>query len=161
MVRAFVGLGANVGDPVAQVSRALAKLAGLEKTRVERTSSLYRTAPLGHVDQPEFVNAVASLETALTPRELLDALLGIEEAAGRERTFRNAPRVLDLDLLLYGDEIIDAPGLEVPHPRMHERAFVLMPLSDLAPGIHIPGHGCVADLLAGLREQRVVRIDAQ
>ena len=159
MVRAFVGLGANVGDPVAQVSRALAKLAGLEKTRVERTSSLYRTAPLGHVDQPEFVNAVASLETALTPRELLDALLGIEEAAGRERTFRNAPRVLDLDLLLYGDEIIDAPGLEVPHPRMHERAFVLIPLLEIAPDVVIPRRGRAADLLGRLESQAVRKLD--
>ena len=159
MVRAFVGLGANVGDPVTQVSRALAKLAGLEKTRVERASSFYRTAPLGHADQPEFVNAVASLETALMPRELLDALLGIEEAAGRERTFRNAPRVLDLDLLLYADQIIDAPGLEVPHPRMHERAFVLIPLLEIAPDIVIPRRGRAADLLGRLESQAVRKLD--
>ncbi|MGB8434438.1 MAG: 2-amino-4-hydroxy-6-hydroxymethyldihydropteridine diphosphokinase, partial [Burkholderiales bacterium] len=110
MPTAFVGLGANLGDPVVQVTRALAALAALDDTRVVRTSSLYRTAPIGHADQPDYINAVALLDTALAPRALLDCLQGIERACGRERSFRNAPRVLDLDLLLYGDQVIASPG---------------------------------------------------
>jgi 2-amino-4-hydroxy-6-hydroxymethyldihydropteridine diphosphokinase len=159
MARAFVGLGANVGDPAAQVAWAVGELAGLAGTRLVRSSSLYRTAPVGYAKQPDFVNAVAMLETALTPRALLDALLGIERAAGRERTFANAPRVLDLDLLLYDDQVIDAPGLAVPHPRMHERAFVLVPLVEIAPDVVIPGHGRAGDLLRGLPERAVRKLD--
>lgn len=155
MARAFVGLGANLGDPVVQVTRALAALAELDDTRVVRTSSLYRTAPIGHADQPEYINAVALLETGLAPRALLDGLQGIERAAGRERSFRNAPRVLDLDLLLYGDQVIEAPGLVVPHPRMHERAFVLAPLVEIAPDTVVPGHGHAAELLRGAHDQVV------
>jgi 2-amino-4-hydroxy-6-hydroxymethyldihydropteridine diphosphokinase len=152
---AFVGLGANLGDPVAQITRALADLAVLDETRVVRASSLYRTAPIGHADQPDFVNAVAMLETALAPRGLLDALLGIERAAGRKRTFPNAPRSLDLDLLLYGEQRIDTPGLVVPHPRMHERAFVLVPLVEIAPDVVVPGRGRAADLLRAAGDQDV------
>ena len=159
MARAFVGIGANLGDPVAQVERAMAELAKLVDTRVVRTSSLYRTAPIGHTDQPDFVNAVVLVDTALSPRELLDALLAIEHAAGRERTFQNAPRLLDLDVLLYGDEIIDSPGLVVPHPRMHERAFVLAPLVEIAPGAAIPRQGRAADLLKRVNDQEVRRIE--
>jgi 2-amino-4-hydroxy-6-hydroxymethyldihydropteridine diphosphokinase len=155
MARAFVGLGANLGDPVAQITWALAELAKLDGTRVVRASSLYQTAPLGHTDQPDFVNAVALLDTGLAPRALLDALLGIEQAAGRERTFRDAPRRLDLDLLLYADQAIEAPGLVVPHPRMHERAFVLAPLVEIAPDATIPGRGRAADLLRAVGGQDV------
>lgn len=154
-MRAFVGLGANLGDPIAQITKAVASLAGLDKTHVVRASSLYRTAPIGHADQPEFVNAVVLLDTALAPRELLDALLGIERAAGRERSFPNAPRLLDLDLLLYGEQIIDTPGLVVPHPRMHERAFVLAPLAEIAPEAEVPGCGRAADLLRAVGDQDV------
>ena len=154
-MRAFVGLGANLGDPVVQITKAMASLAKLDKTRMVRSSSLYRTAPIGLADQPEFVNAVALLDTALVPRELLDALLEIERAAGRERSFPNAPRLLDLDLLLYGERRIDTPGLVVPHPRMHERAFVLAPLVEIAPDAVIPGHGRAADLLRAVGDQDV------
>jgi 2-amino-4-hydroxy-6-hydroxymethyldihydropteridine diphosphokinase len=155
MASAFVGLGANLGDPVLQVTRALAALAELDDTRVVQTSSLYRTAPIGHADQPEYINAVARLDTGLEPRALLDCLQGIERAAGRERSYRNAPRVLDLDLLLYGDQVIAVPGLVVPHPRMHERAFVLAPLVEIAPDTVVPGHGRAAALLRGTRDQAV------
>jgi len=155
MVAAFVGLGANLGDPMAQITKAMASLAALDKSRLARASSLYRTAPVGHADQPEFVNAVVLLETALAPHELLDALLEIERAAGRERSFPNAPRLLDLDLLLYGDQVVDTPGLVVPHPRMHERAFVLRPLVEIAPDAVVPGHGRAADLLRAVGDQDV------
>ena len=159
MAQAFVGLGANLGDPAGQIARALDALAALPGTRLARTSSLYRTAPVGHADQPDFVNAVALLDTALAPRELLDALLDIERAAGRERSFRNAPRRLDLDLLLYDDRLIEAPGLSVPHPRMHERAFVLVPLLELAPDAVIPRRGRVTDLLGTVGAQEVHRLE--
>jgi 2-amino-4-hydroxy-6-hydroxymethyldihydropteridine diphosphokinase len=159
MARAFIGLGANVGDPAAAVAWAAGELAGLAGTRLVRSSSLYRTGPVGYAEQPDFVNAVAMLETALTSRALLDALLGIERAAGRERTFPNAPRVIDLDLLLYDDQVIDAPGLAVPHPRMHERAFVLVPLVEIAPDVVIPGRGRAGDLLRGLPDQAVRKLD--
>ena len=155
MARAFVGLGANLGDPVAQVTRAIAALAALDRTRVVRASSLYRSAPIGHADQPDFVNAVALLDTELAPRALLDALIGIERTAGRERTFANAPRLLDLDVLLYEDRVVDAPGLVVPHPRMHERAFVLVPLVEIAPDAVVPGRGRAAELLRAVRDQEV------
>jgi len=158
MARAFVGIGANLGDPGTQVEWAIGELAKLAGTRVVRASSFYRTAPIGHVDQPDFVNAVALVDTALAPRDLLDALLAIEHAAGRERTFQNAPRLLDLDLLLYDDEVLDAPGLAIPHPRMHERAFVLVPLAEIAPDSVIPGHGRAADLLKRVNSQKVSRI---
>jgi len=116
---------------------------------------------MGHADQPDFVNAVVMLDTDLAPHELLDALLEIEKAAGRERSFPNAPRLLDLDLLLYGDQIIGAPGLDVPHPRMHERAFVLAPLVEIAPDAVVPGHGRAVDLLRAVGDQdvRVVERD--
>jgi 2-amino-4-hydroxy-6-hydroxymethyldihydropteridine diphosphokinase len=158
-VAAFVGLGANLGDPVAQVTQAMADLAALDATRVVRSSSLYRTAPIGHAAQPEFVNAVVLLDTGLPPRRLLDALLDIERAAGRERSFPNAPRRLDLDLLLYGEQRIDAPGLVVPHPRMHERAFVLAPLAEIAPDAVVPGHGRAAELLRAVGDQEVRAIE--
>jgi len=159
MASAFVGLGANLGDPVVQVTRALAALAELDDTRVVRTSSLYRTAPIGHADQPDYINAVALLDTGLAPYTLLDCLQGIERTAGRERTFRNAPRVLDLDLLLYGDQVIATPGLVVPHPRMHERAFVLAPLVEIAPDVVVPGHGVAAELLRDAHDQVIRALD--
>ena len=155
MAHAFVGLGANLGDPVAQVTKAIADLAALDETRVVRSSSLYRTAPIGHTDQPDFVNAVVLLDTGLAPRKLLETLLDIERAAGRERSFPNAPRRLDLDLLLYGKQTIDEPGLVVPHPRMHERAFVLAPLVEIAPDAVVPGRGRAAALLRAVSDQDV------
>jgi 2-amino-4-hydroxy-6-hydroxymethyldihydropteridine diphosphokinase len=147
MQRVYVGLGSNLGDPRAQVERALHALAQLPQTRLLRHSRLYRSAPWGRADQPEFVNAAAELDTELTPRALLQALLAIERSAGRERdATRWGPRVLDLDILVYGDEVIDEPGLHLPHPHLHERAFVLLPLAELAPRLHVPGHGAAAEL---------------
>jgi 2-amino-4-hydroxy-6-hydroxymethyldihydropteridine diphosphokinase len=149
-VRAYVGLGSNLDDPGAQLRAALSSLANLPRTRLSRASRLYRTPPWGRLDQPEFVNAVAELETELTPQELLAALQQIERSAGRERVERWGPRVLDLDLLLHGQRQLDLPGLHLPHPHLHERAFVLMPLVELVPDVVVPGRGRVADLLAAV-----------
>jgi 2-amino-4-hydroxy-6-hydroxymethyldihydropteridine diphosphokinase len=129
--RAFVGLGANLGDPQDQVRRAIAALGRLPGIRLVAASSLYRSAPIGVGAQPDFVNAVAQIETTLGPWALLEALLAAEARFGRERPSPGAARTLDLDLLLYGEERIDEPGLQVPHPRLHERAFVLEPLDEL------------------------------
>jgi 2-amino-4-hydroxy-6-hydroxymethyldihydropteridine diphosphokinase len=145
---AYVALGSNLDDPGAQVERGFAALAALPGTLLLARSRRYRTPPWGVVDQPDFVNAVARLETSLAPRALLDALLAIETRAGRVRGLRYGPRVLDLDLLLYGNCGLREAGLTVPHPRLHERAFVLLPLADLAPDLEVPGRGRVADLLA-------------
>ena len=156
--RAFVALGANLGDPVAALRAAFAALDSLPETRVVARSGLYRTAPLGVGEQPEYVNAVAAIETVLRPHALLDALLGIESGLGRTRDYPRAPRTLDLDLLLYGDETIRESGLELPHPRMHLRAFVLAPLAEIAPAATIPGRGRAAELLAGVRDQAIRRL---
>jgi 2-amino-4-hydroxy-6-hydroxymethyldihydropteridine diphosphokinase len=157
---AYVGLGSNLDDPVAQIRRALTALDRLPDTRVTARSSLYRTAPVGRIDQPDFINAVARLSTRLPPRELLAGLLAIEAQHARVRSTPNAPRTLDLDLLLFADAMISEPGLEVPHPRAHERAFVLLPMAEIDPAARIPGRGRVAELLAGVAGQRVARIDA-
>jgi 2-amino-4-hydroxy-6-hydroxymethyldihydropteridine diphosphokinase len=152
-VTAYVGLGANLDDPSAQVEFAFGELDRLPDTMLSARSSLYVSAPMGYDCQPDFINAVARLETGLPPRTLLTALLEIEHRHGRERTFRNAPRTLDLDLLLYGEARFHEPGLELPHPRMHERAFVLEPLIEIAPGLSIPGHGQVEALLGRCEDQ--------
>lgn len=145
---AFIGLGSNLADPRRQLQSALRELDALSGTRLLRHSRLYRSAPWGEREQPDFVNAVAMIETALTPRELLDALLGIERAAGRVRDGRRwGPRVLDLDILLYGDRILSESGLRVPHPHLAERAFVLLPLAEIVPDLHVPDAGQVATLL--------------
>ena len=154
-----MGLGSNLEDPVRQVLSALEALGRLPHTRVNARSSLYRSAPVGRLDQPDFINAVAELETGLSARALLEGLLAVEAGHGRTRSTPNAPRTLDLDLLLVGDEIISEPGLEVPHPRMHERAFVLLPLSEIDPDVRVPGRGRVAVLLQSIGNQQVTRID--
>jgi 2-amino-4-hydroxy-6-hydroxymethyldihydropteridine diphosphokinase len=154
-VLATVGLGANLNDPAAQVEYALAELDRLPATRLLARSSLYASAPVGYVDQPDFVNAVAQIETALAPRALLAALLDIEHRHGRERSFRNAPRTLDLDLLLYGAAHFHEEGLTLPHPRMSERGFVLLPLLEIAPDAVIPGRGRAADWAARCGDQHV------
>lgn len=151
-VRAFIGLGGNLGD-VAQVIRSAAgALAALPATVDMRLSSLYRTPAWGRTDQPDFVNAVALLDTELAPMDLLDALLDIERRFGRTRSEDAGdhwgPRTLDLDLLLYGDAVIALPGLTVPHPRMHQRAFVLVPLLELDAGVAIPSIGTAVNALA-------------
>jgi 2-amino-4-hydroxy-6-hydroxymethyldihydropteridine diphosphokinase len=157
---AFVALGSNLDGPRAQVTRGMQEVGLLHATRVLERSSLYRTAPVGFADQPDFVNAVVMVETALAPLDLLAELLGIERRHGRVREFLNAPRTLDLDVLLYGDLVLRESGLALPHPRMHERAFVLMPLAEIAPDTLIPGKGRVLDLLRGCQDQRLERLDA-
>jgi len=156
-IRAYVGLGANLDDPRRHVLAAFDALDVLPGTRVVARSSLYRTAPVGYADQPEFVNAVAAVETTLSARELLLALLAVERSEGRVRSFRNAPRTLDLDLLVYGDLILDEDGLHVPHPRMHERAFVMVPLAEIAPDLHVPGRGRAVDIAGALGSAGVTR----
>jgi len=151
---AFVGLGGNLGDAAASVREAFVALGRLPGTRLLRASRLYRTPAWGVTAQPDFVNAVAMIETTLAPTALLQELLRIERDAGRDRladgSDRWGPRTLDLDLLLYGDAVIDVPGLSVPHPHMHERAFVLVPLLEIAPDARIPGRAAVADALAAM-----------
>ncbi len=151
---ACVGLGGNVGDVARTLSDALAALDALPGSRLLRASRVYRTPAWGRSDQPDFLNAAATLETALTARELLDALLAIEQRLGRDRSAGDAakwgPRTLDLDLLLYGRAIIDEPGLRVPHPHLHERAFALVPLAEIAADAMIPGRGSVGAALAAL-----------
>lgn len=153
-VQACVGLGANLGDALAAVQGALQALDGLPDTRLLHASRLYRTPAWGKTDQPAFVNAAAVLETTLDARTLLDQMLQIERDWGRDRagdgSDRWGARTLDLDLLLYGDAVIDEPGLRVPHPHLHERAFALVPLVEIAPDIVIPGHGRAADIVAAM-----------
>ena len=157
---AFVGLGSNLGNPEATVRQGIAALAALQLTQLLAASALYRSAPMGHTEQPDFVNAVAQLSTGLSPQSLLAALLAIEQDHGRKRSFRNAPRTLDLDLLLYDADSIAAPGLVVPHPRMHERAFVLAPLLELAPACVIPGRGPAGEWLERCAGQTLSRLGA-
>jgi 2-amino-4-hydroxy-6-hydroxymethyldihydropteridine diphosphokinase len=158
MNTAYVALGANLGDPAATVGAAFAALTALPASRLVQASSLYRTAPVGFAGQPDFVNAVAELATALEPEPLLAALLTIEQDFGRRRGEKNGPRTLDLDLLLYGDRQIEQPGLTLPHPRMHLRAFVLLPLAEIAPQLAIPGRGSVAAWLPAVANQGIVRL---
>lgn len=156
--RAYVALGANLGDPVATVRAASAALARIAGARLLAVSSLYRTAPVGLRDQPDFINAVAAMDvdaTVLPAPTFLAALFAIEAEFGRVRSVRNAPRTLDLDLLLYGDAHFHEEGLALPHPRMHERAFVLYPLLEIAPTTLIPGRGRATDWLAGCVGQSV------
>lgn len=187
-VRCFVALGANLGDPVATVNAAIDVLRALPRTRFVAASSLYRTAPVGLKHQPDFINAVVEVRLACpqcdalgrpcaageptrsgAPRipcavppapTFLQSLFEIEAGFGRQRSVRNAPRTLDLDLLLYGELVSDDPSLTLPHPRLHERAFVLAPLAELAPDLAIPGRGAVADLLSRCGGQRIERIVA-
>ena len=157
-VSAFIGIGSNLGDPMATVRGVFHELGGLAHTRVDACSSLYRTAPVGLHEQPHFINAVAQLRTALAPRDLLERLLAIEQRHGRARSTKDAPRTLDLDLLLYDDLVLDEAGISIPHPRMHERAFVLAPLSEIAPDANVPGRGKVSVLLARVGVDGVQRI---
>ncbi|HET9033434.1 MAG TPA: 2-amino-4-hydroxy-6-hydroxymethyldihydropteridine diphosphokinase [Dokdonella sp.] len=158
-VRAFVGLGGNLGDPVAQIESALKALDQSPQTRLIRHSGFYRTPPWGITEQAEFVNAVAEIETTLSPFQLLRELLRIEVEAGRLRDeTRWGPRLIDLDLLLYGESMIDEDNLRVPHPRMAERAFVMVPLAELEPSLSLPEHGVVSALLAGLDTSTCIRL---
>lgn len=156
--RAFVALGANLADPVAQVRAAAEALADLPQSKRLRLSSLYRTAPVGIHGQPDFINAVAEIETTLTPHELLAALLELETRFGRRRDYHHAPRTLDLDLLLFDDQTIESEQLRLPHPRMHLRAFVMAPLVEIAPDCRIPGRGSAAAWMAAVSMQRIERL---
>jgi 2-amino-4-hydroxy-6-hydroxymethyldihydropteridine diphosphokinase len=158
VITAYIGLGANLGEPRAQIDQAFAELAALPETRLAARSPLYRSAPL-QAPGPEYVNAVAAVDTELSAAQLLEALQAIESRRGRERTARNAPRTLDLDLLLFGATAFASPTLTLPHPRMHERAFVLQPLLDLDPRAEIPGRGSARALLRACAGQRIERLD--
>jgi 2-amino-4-hydroxy-6-hydroxymethyldihydropteridine diphosphokinase len=160
LVPAYVALGSNLRDPAAQVKAGFEELAMLPDTRLVQVSSLYRTAPVGFLDQPDFVNAVALIETALTPRALLDALLAIERRYGRVRDFPNAPRTLDLDILLFGDEPYRDDALTIPHPRLHERAFVLVPLAEIAPDTIVPGLQSASELVARVDASGIEKLES-
>jgi 2-amino-4-hydroxy-6-hydroxymethyldihydropteridine diphosphokinase len=155
---AYVGIGANLGDAHAAVADALARLAQLPRSTLAAQSASYRTAPIDSGGD-DYINAVACLDTSLPAHELLAALFEIEQAHGRERPYRNAPRTLDLDLLLYGDQVIDTPTLTVPHPRMLARAFVLAPLLEIAPNVTVPGRGPARDFAAAVAGQAIARLD--
>jgi len=163
VVTAYIGLGSNLADPLLQVEMLMKALADLPGTRRVQCSALYRSAPVGDVtEQPDFVNAACRLDTTATASELMRALLALENERGRVRDGRKGgPRVVDLDLLLYGDSVLQTPDLVIPHPRMHERAFVLYPLHELDPGLVIPGQGPVATLLARCGGQVVERLPSE
>jgi len=150
---AHIALGGNLDNPAARLDRVFAELDRLPQTRLIRASSLYRTAPVGYTDQPDFINAVAKVETSLSPHALMHELLDMELRHGRVRNIKDGPRTLDLDLLLYGSLSLETPQLTLPHPRMHLRAFVLAPLLDVTPDCEIPGHGRGDVLLAGLDDR--------
>ncbi len=153
--RCFVALGANLGDPVLTVNAAIRALREMPQTEFITASSLYRTAPVGLRHQPDFINAVVELNAAMSAPNLLESLFSLEERFGRRRSVKNAPRTLDLDLLVYGDLVRSDPWLTLPHPRLHERAFVLAPLAEIAPGLIIPGRGAVGELLLRCADQQV------
>lgn len=158
MIRAYVALGSNLGNPVQTLEDAIDAMAALRGSLLKAISSLYRTAPVGLKHQPDFINAVVAIDTRLSPHDLLAELFALEARFGRVRepgSVRNAPRTLDLDLLLHGETVQDNPELTLPHPRMHERAFVLAPLAEIASNLVIPGRGPVADLLAACADQRI------
>lgn len=157
--RAFVALGSNLGDSKGAVEAALLDLAKLPGSRLIRQSALYRTAPVGVGQQPDFINAVAALDTSLAPQALLEALLALEARHGRTRHTPLAARTLDLDLLLHGDSVMNTPALQLPHPRMHLRAFVLAPLAEIAPDLILPaGLGPIAALLPAVADQTITRL---
>lgn len=153
-MRVFIGLGANLGDAAETLKVAVSALAALPQTTLLACSRTYRSGPV-EAQGPDYLNAVVEIHTTLAPAALLGELQRIERVHGRERAYRNAPRTLDLDLLLYGDHSIIGRDLTVPHPRMHSRAFVLLPLRELAPELEIPMHGKLAELLLGVMDQRI------
>ena len=160
-MRAYIGLGGNLGDPVSRVRGGLTAMAQLSGSRLVAQSALYRSAPIGPPEQPEYINAVACLDTELLPRALLRALQSVEVGLGRVRgAVRWGPRTLDLDILMYGDLQLAEPQLTIPHPRMAQRAFVLIPLREVAPGIMVPGAGRIDHLIAGLPPQQVSRLNS-
>ena len=158
VVDAFIALGSNLGDRGAEIERSIDEIAGLPGTQLLARSSQYETAP-HEASGGDYRNAVVHLRTTLAPLPLLHALLAIEATHGRERRFANSPRTLDLDLLLHGASEMSSAELVLPHPRMHERAFVLAPLAEIAPGLVVPGRGAVEDLLLGVVSQRIAKLD--
>ena len=155
---AFIGIGSNLDNPFLQVQTALRELAEIPKTALTRSSSLYRTPPMGPPDQPDYINAVAALTTTLSPTELLDALQALEARHGRVRTIHWGPRTLDLDLLLYGNETVHTARLTVPHPGIAQRAFVVLPLAEIAPALEIQGLGALSMLRAALQATPIERL---
>lgn len=165
MKQAFVALGSNLADPIAQVQSAMLALAQIPHTRVIKKSSLYQTAPIGYADAdlalvPDFINAVAELATDLSPLALLHALFAIENSAGRVRPYPNAPRVLDCDLLLFADVTLNSAHLTLPHPRMHSRGFVLLPLFEIAPQLSIENHGKIEQLINAQLSTGIKKLNA-
>jgi len=159
MATAYIGLGSNLGDRKTTLRTAIQRLGTLG--RIAGVSSLYETEPVGYLEQPSFLNSVIALDTALAPADLLGALLGIERDLGRMRSFPNAPRTLDLDLLMVDNVVLDTPELTLPHPRLHERAFVLVPLAEIAPELVLPGSGkTLQELLHTLPDQGGVEVSA-
>jgi 2-amino-4-hydroxy-6-hydroxymethyldihydropteridine diphosphokinase len=158
--RVYLGLGGNLGDRQLNLRQAAAALP--ESVRIARASRVYETAPWGYTDQPNFLNQVLEVETSLSPLELLGELKKIEAGLGRQQTFRYGPRLIDIDILFYGSRVLDAPGLQIPHPRLAERAFVLAPLAELAPNlVHPTLRKSVADLLAQVDRSGVQVLDPQ
>jgi 2-amino-4-hydroxy-6-hydroxymethyldihydropteridine diphosphokinase len=156
---AFIGLGSNVGDPIQQIQHAFREIDEITETSLIKVSSLYESAPIGFCDQPAFINAVVEIATTLSPQQLMQNLLRIESDHGRTREQKNGPRTLDLDVLLFNNWIIDAPTITTPHPRAHERAFVLLPLLEIAPEVYIPGIGYARDFLSAVVGQMIRRLD--
>lgn len=157
-ITAYIGLGSNLDDPAAQVEQAIGELAKLDGVALQRRSSLYRNPPLGDIEQPDFVNAAAEICTSLTALELLESLQKIETRHGRQRNRRWGPRTLDLDILLFGEQILTEGNLVVPHPHLHERAFVLIPLMEINREINVPGMGRVSDLSEAVDSKYLERI---
>ncbi len=161
MALAYIGLGSNLEQPIQQIHAGIAALAQLPQTQIVVYSSFYRSAPVGMTAQPDFVNAVCTIETKLAAADLMRRLLQLENKHGRTRAAgKGGPRTLDLDLLLYESDILATAELTLPHPRMHERAFVLAPLAEIAPGLAIPGRGAVTTLLRACADQRVERLES-
>lgn len=156
---AYIALGSNLQNPVLQVKQAFIALSQLTNSSLIQVSSLYQSEPIGYENQPDFINAAAQISTTLSPTELLEALLTIENQAGRERPFANAPRVLDCDLLCYDDIELHTKQLTLPHPRMHLRGFVLLPLAEIAPDLSIPNHGNVVKLAQNHLNPGIQKLD--
>lgn len=161
MVAAYIGLGSNLDDPAARITSALQSISLIPTTTLLRCSSRYRSRPRGPQDQPDYINAVAEIDTRLTAEQLFDCLQAIEKQQGRVRTQRWGPRTLDLDLLLFGGAVLHSDTLTVPHPEMHRRAFVLYPLHEIAPDIEIPGHGSIRQLLRGVNPDEVEKLEQE
>lgn len=158
MAIAYIALGSNLQQPAQQVTRAFKVIAEMPSTTMLKQSSLYKTAPVGYDNQPDFINAVAMVETALTPEAMMQHLLAIEHQFGRERPFPNAPRILDLDLLLYDNISMQTPLLTLPHPRMQSRGFVMLPLAEIANDLSLPSGESVVELAKSLKQEDIQRI---